>query len=207
MPFSAETLSEKPYNRCIRCDNIGIKCDGPNFLAMTQERFGEWCRLRKEYLGWTNAHLSEVSGISDVSVSRVLSGKAQGLHVDTMRSITKALVNGSWGQYPCANVETEIETVYVDNPQLLDRVRQSEIDCAVLRGQLEDASVKVEHLVKQVNFRGDLLTERAEFLRKKDWAILALGIAAAVFVCVSLFLFFFFAAPDLLDGSWGRIRY
>lgn len=205
MPFTEETLHEKPYNRCIKCEKLGVICDGPNFLAMTQERFCEWCKLRKEHLGWTHAYLAELSEISEVSVSRILSGRAQGIHVETMRAITKALVNGSWGKYPCGN--TEPETVYVDSPELVERVRQTAAECDMLRGQLADSGNKVQYLKEQMTFRGNLLTERADFLRQKDRTIRILSVLLAVFAAATICLLLVFAVPDMMDGTWGRIRY
>lgn len=99
---------EKPYNQCITCPDIGVSCDGPNFLAMSPERRSEWARIRKEYLHrqdskWTNAYIAEVSGVSKVTVDRFIAGTGGDLRLSTIESILKVLVNGSWGQYPCAN--------------------------------------------------------------------------------------------------------
>ncbi len=104
MPFSRKSLEEKPYNRCINCIHIGKLCDGPNFLAMEIERWCEWCRLRKEYLGWTSAHLAELADVSKVSVDRIMMVNAKDLRISTMQAVTKALVNGTWGQFPCVYV-------------------------------------------------------------------------------------------------------
>lgn len=193
MPFTEQTLEEKPYNKCIKCDKIGVRCDGPNFLAMSQERFGEWCKLRKQHLGWTRTYLAEITGVSEVSISRILSGKSQGLHVETMRAITKALVNGSWGQYPCADGSSE--------------TNELEKECLRLREQVAEDQRKIDHLKEQVVFRGNLLEQRGRFLRRKDHAIVGLSVAAAVLLVLAVFLLVYFAIPDMLDGSWGHIRY
>lgn len=94
---------DKPYNKCIACQNLGVRCDGPNFLAMSGERWVEWCKLRKDYLSWSNQNLSDLSGISKPTVDRILSGHGGDIRNSTMEAITKALVNGTWGQFPCAD--------------------------------------------------------------------------------------------------------
>lgn len=212
MPLSPHILEEKPYNRCLNCESIGKKCDGPNFLAMTAERRSEWMRLRKEYLHslepdkWTNAYIAEAAGVSKVTVSRVLSGDMKDIRISTIESILKVLVNGSWGQYPCALAsDQQPETVYVDNPALLQRAETAEAECAQLRAMLESLhqghqseimeahasdQAKIKHLIKETEFleeqlraKDRLLDERRDFLRRKDKYIFALALLS--FVCLA----------------------
>lgn len=212
MPLSPHILEEKPYNRCLNCESIGKKCDGPNFLAMTAERRSEWMRLRKEYLHslepdkWTNAYIAEVSGVSKVTVARVFSGDTKDIRISTIEAILKVLVNGSWGQYPCAmGGDVEPETVYLDNPALLQRAEAAEAECAQLRAMLESMSqghraeiveahasdqAKIAHLIKETEFleeqlrhKDQQLDERRDFLRRKDKYILALALLS--FVCLA----------------------
>ena len=68
---------ENPYLKCITYEFLGKSCDGPNFLAMTTDQFCEWCKLRKEYLGWTNSKIADLAEISKISVDRVISGNAK----------------------------------------------------------------------------------------------------------------------------------
>ena len=96
-------MPEKPYDRCLNCPNLGVRCDGPNFLAMTIDRWIEWCRKRKDFLGWTNYVVSCESDVPESTVNRILSGASKDIRVTTMQAITKALINGTWGQYPCAD--------------------------------------------------------------------------------------------------------
>lgn len=213
MPFTPENLAEKPYNRCIKCEHIGIKCDGPNFLAMSHERFAEWCRIRKEHLGWTNAIIAEKSGMSLASVNRILSGTADGMNTTTMQAITKVLVNGSWGQYPCASIEPEQVIVYQDNPELLAREAKAIDECNRLRDDLafarSDDSAKISHLKDQIAFLREqlrskdlLLNERAEFLRKKDKLIYLFAI---MFVSLA-FLIIATLIIDFLNPGIGFLR-
>lgn len=189
MPLSPETLEEKPYNMCIACDLIGINCDGPNFLAMTIERWCEWCRLRKEYLGWKNAKVAELADISKISVDRIMAGNVKDLRISTMQAITKALVNGSnvegsWGKHPCAIAElsTEKEIVYVDNPEMVSK-------CERLKATLEslDAAHKAE------------MNEAWESGKRKDKIIFGL----VGLVAVSVFAMVGFLAVDMLHTQLG----
>ena len=215
MPFSPQSLEEKPYNVCLNCVHIGKNCDGPNFLAMTMERWCEWCRLRKDYLGWTNARVAELSELSKVSVDRIMAGNVKDLRNTTMQAITKALINGTWGQYPCAmQTLSEKETVYVDNPAIIEQCKQ-------LREALDNQKVehkeelqkaheadqrKVDFLREQIHIKDEqikekdaTLHERYEFIRRKDRVILWL----AVLLGVSILLIFVALIIDRLNPDIG----
>ena len=184
MPLSPQTLEEKPYNMCIACDLIGINCDGPNFLSMEIDRWCEWCRIRKEYLGWTNQRVADLADISKISVDRIMAGKVADLRISTMQAITRALVNGSWGKHPCpiAELSTEKEIVYVDNPEMVNK-------CERLKATLEslDAAHKEE------------MREAWESGKRKDKLIfLLVGLAA-----VSILTLVGFVGIDALHSHLG----
>lgn len=153
MPFSPETLEEKPYNICISCSRIGQSCDGPNFLAMSVDRWCEWCHLRKDFLGWKNATLSEKSGVSRMSIDRIMAGDVKDLRITTMQAVTKALVNGSWGQSPCVLVTESEKEIYVDNPVIIAQCQhlQSTLDTISEEYKTEMAAVR-EESKKKIDF-------------------------------------------------------
>lgn len=196
MPFSPQTLEEKPYNACVTCSHIGKDCDGPNFLAMTTERWCEWCHLRKDYLDWTNAVVAEKSGISKISVDRIMSGNVKDLRNTTMQSVTKALVNGSWGQYPCAmaaHSEKEYNPAVVEQCKQLQAAldRQSAEHKAELVAVRSEDQRKITFLTEQIKFKEDqmltkdkLLQDRYEFIKRKDKIIALLGSLLAVCLLV-----------------------
>lgn len=146
-PFSMKDYEEKPYNTCINCIHIGKHCDGPNFLAMSTERWCEWCKLRKQYLRFSNAHIAELADVAEVTVDRIMSGHAKDLRFTTMQAITKVLVNGSWGQHPCAIASlSDMQTVYVENP---------------------DSQKKIEFLKEQVKIKDQQIAELISALTKR----------------------------------------
>lgn len=203
MPFTPQSLEEKPYNMCLDCRFIGKKCDGPNFLAMDTDRWCEWCKLRKEYLGWTNAYVAEQAGVSKISVDRVMSGNVKDLRISTMQAVTKALVNGSWGQYPCAMADMSApETVYTDNPELLSKCEtlQAALDKQAAEHKTALASIRTDterlkdFYEKEIDFKDNQmlqkdkqLDERTEYMRRKDKyiSILATLLAITLFVIIA----------------------
>lgn len=193
MSFAAKKHEEKPYNKCLDCEHIGINCDGPNFLAMTTERWCEWCHLRKEHLDWTNAYVAELAGVSKISVDRVMSGNVKDLRISTMQSITKALVNGSWGQYPCAMAEA---AKHPDTDHECKRLKSAlEMVTAEHKAELkaahDDTEKRLQYLKDQIAFKEQqmaakdkLLDERYDFLKRKDRNIAILSTMLTISVLV-----------------------
>ena len=157
MPFSPETLEEKPYNICISCPKIGQTCDGPNFLAMPIERWSEWCHLRRDYLGWKNQNIAEKASVSKMSIDRIMSGDVKDLRITTMQAVTKALVNGVWGQSPCVLVAETEKEIQVDNPVIVAQ-------CQHLQNTLD--ALSVEHKEELAYVREDA-QKKIDFLREQ----------------------------------------
>ena len=159
MPFSPETLDEKPYNICITCPKIGQSCDGPNFLAMSVERWCEWCHLRKDYLNWRNTTLAEKSGVSKISIDRIMSGDVKDLRITTMQAVTRALINGSWGQSPCVLVTETEKEIEVDNPVIIAQCQhlQNTLDTLSEEYKTELAAVR-EEAQKKIDFLRNQVT-------------------------------------------------
>lgn len=153
MPFSPETLEEKPYNICVSCARLGDTCDGPNFLAMSVDRWCEWCHLRRDFLKWKNQTIAEKSGISKISVDRIMAGDVKDLRITTMQAVTRALVDGVWGHAPCVLVTETEKEIYVDNP--------------VIIAQCQHLQNTLEHLSE--DYKSELATVRAEAQQKIDF--------------------------------------
>lgn len=137
-----EISDEKPYNRCIKCDRLGARCDGPNFTAMTPDRIVEWMRLRKEWLGWTNSMLAEHSETPKGTIDRILAGGHADFKVSTIAPIIKALIGGSWGQFPCPDPEAAPPDIRA----LLEVLesREKEIECIKATAQAAEEQHKKE---------------------------------------------------------------
>lgn len=161
MPFSPETLEEKPYNICVSCSKLGQSCDGPNFLAMTVERWCEWCKLRRDHLRWKNQTIADKAGVSKVSIDRIMAGDVKDLRITTMQAVSKALVNGVWGQSPCVLVTESEKEIYADNPVIVAQCQQIQITLDALSeeyktevaGIREEAQKKIDFLREQVRIK------------------------------------------------------
>ena len=168
MPFSPQTLEEKPYNMCINCVHLGKRCDGPNFLAMNVERWCEWCKLRKKYLEWSSEYVAERATVSKVSVDRVMRGDVKDMRITTMQAITKALVNGTWGQYPCVMAATgmdESEAATAQCKKLFEEIDKLKADHkAELQELRTEHAKKIEFLMEQVKFKEEQMLAKDKLL-------------------------------------------
>lgn len=195
MPFSPETIAVKPYNQCIKCDYLGVKCDGPNVIAMSKERFCEWCRQLKEERGWTNAKLAEVAEISKATIDKMMTGRVSGLNGETISTVTCALIygqacpEGNWGKFPCAMVAPD--AAQNSCPKCEEFQKQLEAQSASDRGKIDFlkkqlAFAEDQILAKdaQIQSKDERLAERKDFIYRKDRIIAILGILLGLCVLI-----------------------
>ncbi len=207
MNLNERNLSEKPYNVCLDCIHIGKDCDGPNFLAMSAERWCEWCHLRKEYLGLTNSQIADSANIAEITVARIMSGKVKDIRMTTMQSVTKVLVNGSWGQYPCAMASVG----GADSFALSDQCKQLQIaldaEKEARRKEVEDLRKyddnRLDYLKQQIVSKDELLVERFRLIKSRDRVVMTLSILLGLAV-LAVIAFLAVEIIDLTNPDWGR---
>lgn len=190
---------EKPYDVCLHCSAIGKICDGPNFLAMTRERWIEWCKERKEIVGITNSQIADLSGVPKGTVDRALSVHGGDIRLSTMQGITKVLVGDCWGKFPCSihgggeaaygDMQKEINALKAENELL-----QNAPNVALAESKAESQK-KIDYLKEQVEIRD-------RFIREKNTAIKVLAVALGIFVALVLFVM----GVDILNGEIGFLR-
>lgn len=143
---------EKPYDICLHCPFISESCDGPNILAMDYPRWVEWANHRMKRMNLTKGEVALQSGIPQSTVKSALSGVTYDIRTETMREITRVLIGGCWGQYPChlaailmaGNVqEAEPEST----PLSVQERQQYETQIRELKAE---AQAKVDYLKEQV---------------------------------------------------------
>lgn len=158
------TDPEKPYDICLNCEFLQESCDGPNILAMEYHRWVEWANRRAKQLYLTRAQISEQANLPKSTLDSILSGRTQDIRASTMRAITKVLIGGCWGQYPC-----HIAALLMTSEEL--RIDEQ---IASLQKQLDDEKDKNVELRAQLSHyheihEKELATVRAESQRKTDW--------------------------------------
>lgn len=127
---------------------------------MSTERWLEWIKARKTIVGLTNAQIADRELLSKPTVDRILSGHITDLRLSTLKGITKAVIDGSWGEFPCHNSETiqamarlsveeikEFESLKAQKETFNETIKEvkahSEKSIAFLAKQLEDAKATI----------------------------------------------------------------
>lgn len=196
-----ENKTSKPYDKCIRCSYLGIRCDGPNPLAMVKpdsdkplERLSEWCRLRKEYLHtqdskWTNAYIADEAQVAKATVDNFLAGKVQDIKLSSLVRIFKTLVNGSWGEYPCA-MEEDTKALNACRAELaaaqaaITELEEKNADLFERKNHFKElyygANEQLKMKDQQIAERGQIIKDRGNFMRRKDLWIITFFIAALI---------------------------
>lgn len=209
-------IKDRPYDLCLDCPSFSKTCDGPNILAMSNERWVEWANARMEQLGISRSKLAILSGVPEGTVISVLSGRTKDARFSTIRDMTKALVGGCWGQYPChlsalmMNSELVEDDADVDKMKLDFSLAQSkmyeyETEIESLRLSLntaeEKAILRVAEMKDEAQKKIDYLRNRVDKLdsqlESKDRTIKTLGIAIAA---MTLFVIVFLIVDILALG-------
>ena len=175
---------EKPYDICLNCDFLQKSCDGPNMLAMDYPRWVEWANNRAKQLRLTRAQIAEQSNIPKSTLDSILSGRTQDIRASTMRAITKVLVGGCWGQYPChiAAMLIESEEVRVDDQIVALQSQISAEREKYSRIEHELNALKFESRLKDdvMRTQDQLIRDQNKNIRQKEKAIALLFIAVGV---------------------------
>lgn len=152
--------TSKPYNRCLSCPNLGVKCDGARSSAMPLQRWCEFMRDMKEVKGLTNAYIADTSGVSIKTIERLMAQNCeQDIMRETARRIEDAII-GSSNTYPCilafeesrpseSEAIRELERVLAENKDLRTVLGNVQAEKQIIR---EDAQKKIDFLRSEVDY-------------------------------------------------------
>ncbi len=185
------------YSECLKCEKIGVSCDGPNFVAMSTQELLTWCKARKEFLRLSNARLSELTGgmLPKGTIDRLLSGEHTDVRFETIRPMLKALTGGAWSGNPCAAPQ-EDDALRKKVQELEHELRQRDESIA----HLKDNYTSMTTLVANTNKRHEeqLNFLRGEIKRKNKFvtALAVLATLALLYIIITLII-------DLADPARG----
>lgn len=152
--------ASKPYNRCLSCPNLGVKCDGARSSAMALPRWCEFMRDMKEAKGLTNAYIADVSGVSIKTIERLMAQNCeQDIMRETARRIEDAII-GSSNTYPCilafeesrpkeSEAIRDLERVLAENKDMRQALEKVHVEKQIIR---DEAQKKIDHLLNEINF-------------------------------------------------------
>lgn len=152
--------ASKPYNRCLSCPNLGVKCDGARSSAMALPRWCEFMRDMKEVKGLTNAYIADASGVSIKTIERLMAQNCeQDIMRETARRIEDAII-GSSNTYPCilafeesrpkeSEAIRDLERVLAENKDMCQALEKAHVEKQIIR---DEAQKKIDHLLNEINF-------------------------------------------------------
>jgi hypothetical protein len=104
-----------------------------------------------------------------------MAGDIKDLRITTMQAVTRVLVNGSWGQYPCALVADTEKEIVVDNPVIVAQCQHLQNMLTNLSEEYknevaqirEDDRKKIEFLKEQIGFKDREIKFLQSIIEKK----------------------------------------
>lgn len=165
-----ENQGVKTFDACLDCHFLGSTCGGPNFLAQEHERWAEWCSLRRKKLNISLDKLAELADLPKGTVVRALNKNTLGTSVETMKRITKVLVGGSWGKFPCADPPGE-------NSELFHDLKEKDSALAYIKE--EDS--------KKIDFLKNIIKEKSRIIKVLSGVVAGLGSLLVVVLMLGTF--------------------
>lgn len=183
------------YSECLKCERIGVSCDGPNFVAMSTQELLTWCKARKEHLHLSNARLADLSGMPKGTIDRLFAGEHTDVRFETIRPLLKALTGGAWSGNPCATSQ-EDEALRRRVQELEKELHQRDESLAHLKANYSDMTTLVANTNKRHTEQLEFL--RGEIKRKNKFVtgLAILSVVALLYIIVMLVI-------DLADPSRG----
>ena len=89
------------YKDCVKCEKLGVSCDGPNFFTLPANEILEWCKARKAELHLSNDKIADLSGIPRGTVARVFAGEHEDFKFGTVQPILRVLIGGTYHRESC----------------------------------------------------------------------------------------------------------
>lgn len=175
------------YSKCLSCPELGVTCDGPNFLAMTPPQLITWCKERKKRLGLTNARLAELSGMSQGTIDGLLANAHADFKFGTIRPVIQVLVGGDWSGDPCSTIssdeEKELKELREKVAKLESGIEWRDEKIGLLNKDSEDLRMLIANTNARHAKSQDFLREQLRG-RSKAVAVLSvlLGLALAVII-------------------------
>jgi len=183
------------YSECIKCQKIGISCDGPNFFAMNTSELLAWCKARKAGLHISNARLAELSGMPKGTIDRLFAGEHFDFRYETIRPLLKALTGGAWAGNPCGALQ-EDEALQKKMQELEAEIAKRDESLQQYKKNYDDLTTLVANTNKRHEEQLHFL--RGEIKRKNKFVtgLAILSVLALLYIIVTLII-------DLADPSRG----
>lgn len=161
------------YEKCIKCNQMGDSCDGPNMLSMEAKELGLWCNeYRKSQPGMTLDKVAAGADVSKTSVHGFLNGAHEDCSYHTAHAIAKYITGGKWEGNPCGNLTNSEKAAYEEKIRQIEAAHNEKIK--LFEEGIAWRDDKIQHLSKQNESMQTLITntnkrhtESQQFMRSQ----------------------------------------
>lgn len=143
------------YEKCIRCERLGKDCI-PNLYVMTVTEVRDWARKLKKEKRWSNAHLSEVSGVPKGTIDSNFSkiGNTSDVNYSTFSPILCALIGSDKHEMICNNF-SESNKLLEEKVILLEK--ENEELNRIMEDMKKEYSSRIEYLKKHIKYKEKII--------------------------------------------------
>ena len=197
---------------CVNCPHIGEHCFGGNMSACEFRELVAWCIGRKTLLGFTNAKIAELSGISIHTINKVFSGSLENCNRDTIVAIVRTLIDPT-GEKPFRACPLIVENAFgsAESEKLQRQIAELTEENLALKQQLSEADSKAEFRVsraledkaKSVAHLKEQIAEYRAHGARREKTIRTLSVLLGITVAALIALLL----ADLLVPSMGWLRF
>lgn len=184
------------YEKCLRCDQLGITCDGPNLLLLEDIELGQWLNELRKIRNLTYDKSAAETSVSKTALYNFLTGTHPNCRLDTVRPLAKRFIGGDCDS-PCGNVTTAEKASYEE------RIHQLEAVIAQKDDKISDLTQQKEAMQTLITNTNKRHEEQLQFLRKEIkrknkfmTAMTILSVLALLYIIVTLII-------DMADPSKG----
>ena len=178
----SDTTRDACHENCSNCHAGEMPCLGDLIFMEPEQRIEQYRAWKKE-AGYSNIHIAEESGVSEVSVSRFFAGQTKDTKVSTLFDILRVILKARY--YNCQNRNTQdISRAQTDNTDdIKSRMHeQHEAD----RRIIDYLKTEIEKRDAQIRTKDKHLEQRADFIYRKDRVITILSVLLGVSVLLIL---------------------
>ena len=146
------------YKDCVKCEKLGVSCDGPNFFTLPANEILEWCKARKAELHLSNDKIADLSGIPRGTVARVFAGEHEDFMCGTVQRILRVLIGGTYHRESCpdpkGNAAEKIAELTEKNDSLRRVIKENKAAYDQdLERERSDAAKREKYFEKQMRVR------------------------------------------------------
>ena len=121
------------YEKCIKCEKLGVSCGGPNFLLMTSQEVVEWCKERKKHLKITRDKLKDLTGVPLGTLNRFFSEHNNSyFYFDTACKIITVLISGGQALDNCLIVQGQQQAERLESEITFLKRENEDLKCIIL---------------------------------------------------------------------------